>query len=134
MFDLPKHTQVNKSIPKNAFDNFTNTKQKRLITESIDKIKWINKLSTSTTNLPHNEIEEVQLFKIELKKKVDIKHSLEIIDKSIPYHIIFLIYYDGEVMLSLSKKHPHPSNNTSVVDWSFQTNWIKKRILIIKYI
>jgi len=126
VFDLPKHTIVGKSIPKNAFDNYINTKQKKLFSEYIDKIRWTNKLSTSTINLPTNEIEEIQIFNISLKKKVDIKNLLEIIDKSIPYHVIFIIKFDGEILLSVAKKHPHPTNeNNSVIDWIFQSEWLR---------
>ena len=126
MFDLPKHTIVDKSIPKNAFDNYINTQQKKLFSEYINKIRWTNKLSTSTTNLPSKEIEEIQTFTIHLKKKGDIITLLEIIDKSIPYHVIFTIQFENEILLSVAKKHSHPTNeNNSVIDWVFQSEWLK---------
>ena len=125
MFDLPKHTIVDKSIPKNAFDNYINTQQKKLFSEYINKIRWTNKLSTSTTNLPSKEIEEIQIFNIFLKKKGDIITLLEIIDKSIPYHVIFTIQFENEILLSVAKKHSHPTNeNNSVIDWVFQSEWL----------
>ena len=125
MFDLPKHTIVDKSIPKNAFDKYINTQQKKLFSEYIDKIRWTNKLSTSTINLPTNEIEEIQIFNISLKKKGDISSLLEIIDRSIPYHVIFVINFNGEILLSVAKKHSHPNNeNNSIIDWVFQSDWI----------
>jgi len=55
IFNLPKHTVVNKIIPKNAFDNYANTKQKKLFIENVEKIRWINKLSKETVNLSGNE-------------------------------------------------------------------------------
>ena len=125
MFYLPKHTIVDKSIPKNAFDKYINTQQKKLFSEYIDKIRWTNKLSTSTINLPTNEIEEIQIFNISLKKKGDISSLLEIIDRSIPYHVIFVINFNGEILLSVAKKHSHPNNeNNSIIDWVFQSDWI----------
>lgn len=125
MFDLPKHTIVDKSIPKNAFDKYINTQQKKLFSEYIDKIRWTNKLSTSTINLPTNEIEEIQIFNISLKKKGDISSLLEIIDRSIPYHVIFVINFNEEILLSVAKKHSHPNNeNNSIIDWVFQSDWI----------
>ena len=47
-FNLPKQTQVNKSIPKNAFDSYINSKQKKLFVDIIERIRWTNKLSVET--------------------------------------------------------------------------------------
>ena len=92
-FNLPKQTQVNKSIPKKTFDSYINSKQKKLFIDIIDKIKWTNKLSTETINLEGKEISEIQVFEIILRRKEDIEKLLEIIDKSIPYHIIFVLTF-----------------------------------------
>ena len=125
MFDLPKYTIVDKSIPKNAFDNYTNTKQKKFFSEYVNSIRWTNKLSSSTIKLPSKDIEEIQIFNISLKKKGDISSILEIIDRSIPYHVIFVINFNGEILLSVAKKHSHPKNeNNSIIDWVFQSDWI----------
>ncbi|QMU31368.1 DUF4391 domain-containing protein [Adhaeribacter radiodurans] len=124
---LPVSTLVNKYIPKNAFDTYTNTKQKRLFIEVIDKIRWTNKLSSQTINLPGKEIQEIQIFEIDLKKNQSISEVLTIINKAIPYHIIFIINYNNQIMLSASQKHPHPTNDhQSVIDWSFSSDWYEK--------
>ena len=126
-FNLPKQTQVNKSIPKNAFDTYINSKQKKMFVDIIDKIKWTNKLSTETINLKGKEISEIQIFQVALRKKENIEKLLEIIDKSIPYHIIFVLTFDNEVMLSVSQKHLHPTNeNNTVLDWTFKSTWFAR--------
>ena len=38
MFNLPKSTVVKKVIPKNAFDTYTNTKQKKAFADKIVRI------------------------------------------------------------------------------------------------
>lgn len=124
LFELPKHTIVNKVIPKNAFDEYSNTKQKRIFVDTIERIKWSNKLSTETINLPSSDIQEIQIFEIELRKKEKIEVLLELINKAIPYHIVFILSYENEVLVSTSKKHQHPTNdNQSVIDWTFSTDW-----------
>jgi uncharacterized protein (UPF0248 family) len=124
VFNLPKHTVVNKVIPKNAFDSYTNTKQKKLFVEVIERIRWMNKLSPETTNLAGKDVQEIQVFEIELRKKDKIETLLDIIDKAIPYHIIFVLRFENERLISLSQKHPHPTNdNQAVIDWSFRGNW-----------
>lgn len=124
LFSLPPATKVNKVIPKNAFDCYTSTKQKKLFSELISRILWVNKLSTDTINLNGKDIKEIQIFKVELKTKSDIQPILEIIDTSIPYHIIFVVEYDKLSYISTSPKHPHPIKiDRSVLDWNFKTDW-----------
>lgn len=124
-FNLPISTIVNRFIPKNAFDEFTNAKQRKKFTEIVDKITWLNKLSKETINLSGSEITEIQIFEVKLKEQVYPKALLDIIDKSIPYQIIFLLSYQDSVLLSTSKKHHHPLNqDNAIVDWSFSSGWI----------
>lgn len=125
-FDLPVRTHVGRVIPKNTFDDYTNTRQKKLFTDYIQRISWLNKLSVETVNLEAKDIQEIQVFRIELKKKAEIPEVLKIIDKSISYHIVFWVNYLEEVYLSTAAKHPHPTNeNISVIDWTFTTQWFQ---------
>lgn len=124
MFKLPRTTELNKVIPKNAFDSYTNTKQKKEFADHISRIIWLNKLSVDTTNLQSKEILEIQVFDIELKEKVQIKNILNIIDKAIPYPIIFIIRNGKSVYLSTSPKHSNPKNeDLAVIDYTYSTEW-----------
>ena len=123
-FELPKSTIVNRFIPKNAFDDFTNSSQKKKFTDTIDKITWLNKLSKDTINLNGNAVKEIQIFEIKLKTKEKIQTLLNVIDKAIPYHIIFIVTFGEETYLSTSKKHNHINNeNIAVIDWNFISDW-----------
>jgi hypothetical protein len=127
MFNLPKATQVDQIIAKKVFDSYTNTKQKRLFIDLVDKIQWTHKLSVNTINLEGVDIKELQIFEVQLRERKNISELLAIIDKAIPYHIIFLLKYGGEVMVSTSKKHAHPSNeNNAVIDWTFNSEWMRE--------
>lgn len=124
IFNLPKHTVVNKVIPKNAFENYINTKQKKLFVEVIERVRWLNKLSPETTNISGKNIQEIQVFEIELRKKEKVEALLDIIDKTIPYHIIFILKFENARLISLTQKHTHPTNdNQAVIDWSFRSSW-----------
>lgn len=124
LFDLPKSTEYGRVIPKNAFDEYTNTQQRKLIAETIQRITWTNKLSKETTNLKSGSVKEIQVFQIELKQKNEIKKILDIFDRSIPYHIIFVLIYQNEILLSSSAKHDHVAKiNESVLDCTFKTDW-----------
>lgn len=123
-FELPKKTQVNRVVPKNAFDRYTNTKQKKLFTDKVSRITWTHKLSAETVNLEGKEIEELQIFKVELKTQDEIQPVLDIIDISIPYTILFLIQCGDKAYISTSKKHPYATNeDNAVIDWTFKTGW-----------
>jgi hypothetical protein len=126
-FNLPARTKVGRVVPKNAFDEYTNTKQKKLFTDCILRISWTHKLSADTVNLYAKDIQEIQVFKIELKQKSDILKILEIINKSIPYHIIFWVEHGQEAYISTALKHLHPTNeDIAVIDWTFTSDWFNK--------
>jgi hypothetical protein len=126
LLKLPINTQVNRIIPKNTFDSYTNTRQKKLFTDKVLRIMWLHKLSKLTTNLPSKDIQEIQVFRIELKACEAIPQILNIIDKAIPYPIIFLVQCGEKVYCATSVKHPHPTNeNNSVVDWTFTSDWME---------
>lgn len=125
-FKLPSNTTIQRAIPKNSFDSFTNSKQKDMFTKDVAKIIWSNSISTATINLPSKDIQEIQIFSIELKEKKEIKMLLDIIDKAIPYHIIFMIEFDDSMYISTSSKHSSSLNDTkSVIDWTFKTEWFR---------
>jgi hypothetical protein len=123
-FDLPARTKVGRVIPKNAFEKYSNAKQKKLFKDGIKRITWTHKLSTDTINLPAGEVTEIQLFKIELKSRLDILKLLELISKAIPYHIIFWVTIEEQAYISTVAKHPHPTNeDVAVIDWVFTSDW-----------
>lgn len=125
-FKLPSNTTIQRVVPKNSFDTFTNSKQKDMFTKDVAKITWSNSISTATINLPSKDIQEIQIFSVELKEKKKIKTLLDIIDKAISYHIIFIIEFDNSIYISTSLKHFSSLNNTkSVIDWTFKTEWFR---------
>ena len=124
-FNLPIRTKVGRVVPKKAFDEYTNTKQKKLFTDCIQRISWTHKLSADTVNLDAKDIQEIQVFKIELKQKSDILKILEIINKFIPYHIVFWVEYNQEAFISAASIHPHPTND-DIADWSFLISFFRR--------
>lgn len=124
LFILPPSTRVNRVIPKNAFDSYVSNRQKRLFTDLVSKIVWTHKISSETVNLESKEIAEIQLFRIELKTDQEVKPVLELIDKSIPYQIIFAVTFGDQALISTSVKHAHPVKpEQSVIDWTLRSDW-----------
>ncbi len=126
VFNLPSQTIVNKVIPKNAFDAYTTSRQKKKLAEFVERIRWSNKLSPETLNLSGKDISEIEIFEIELRKKEEIADLLAVFDKAIPYPIIFFIFYRDQAYISASTKHLHPvQEDISIVDWTFKSDWLK---------
>jgi hypothetical protein len=124
LFNLPPATKVQRVVPKNAFDAYTTAKQKKAFVNHIQRITWTNKIATDTVNLSANEIREIQIFRVELKSQIEVKELLEVIDRAIPYAIIFVVEFEDYIYFSTSSKHPHPANeDAAVLDWTFNTDW-----------
>ena len=98
MLDLPKSTEFNKRIPKQKFyENLTVTPAiKKAFTEQIKIIYWRNKLAATTLNIaPGEKVTEIEVFEVRLNAPDLDEAVLRLIDREIPYHILFLLEYDG---------------------------------------
>ena len=102
------------------------------IKKSIKPINYFNALKLLETRLENlsKNIERELIWTLEHDEIFTAGTSYlenEIIDKSIPYHIIFVLTFDNEVMLSVSQKHLHPTNeNNTVLDWTFKSTWFAR--------
>ena len=123
-WELPDSCIVDHALPKNAFHPHLSAAQKRLLTAEVDKMRWWAKLSPETTNLPAGDVLEIQVFRIQLRKQVDLSALWDAVEKAIPYALVLWLEHDGVAMLRSSKKHPHATDmNRSVLDWTFQSDW-----------
>lgn len=118
MIILPKECVVDKFIPKKIFYEkvslSSNLKQEFI--DKIDKIYWKYKISEDTLNISKAEnVEEIEIFELTLKEKVDCQNIIKVITKNIPYIILFEICYNDEVQYAI--KHN---------DDIYFTNWNEK--------
>ena len=107
MFGLPKTTEFNKKIPKQKFYEKLDITPalKRVFVEQIKAIYWTNKIAASTVNLDVGKsVTELEVFKIELTSQSLDLSALQLIDKAIPYHIIFALCYNDRYQLVSSYK------------------------------
>ena len=118
MIELPKECIVDKFIPKKIFYEkvslSTNLKQE--FVDKLDKIYWKYKISEDTLNISKTEnVEEIEIFELTLKEKVNCQNIIKVITRNIPYIILFEIYYNDEVQYAI--KHN---------DDIYFTNWNEK--------
>lgn len=99
-FKLPKTAFVNKFIAKSKFYEKAalSAKLQKEFIDKIQKITWKYKLAESTIGITKTaKVTEIQIFEIELKEQVIPKNVLRVIDKAIPYQILYrFIYKENE--------------------------------------
>lgn len=106
-FNLPEKSFVNKFIPKSKFFEkaIVNTKLKNEFASKIKRITWKYKLAEDTIGvLKTDNVEEIQIFEIELKEKGIPKNVLKVIDKAIPYQILYVFIYKDSLAFGVTLK------------------------------
>jgi len=125
---LPKSTEFNKRIPKQKFyENLTVTQViKKAFTEQIKIIYWRNKLASTTLNLAPGElVTEIEVFEVKLNSPNLDENVLRLIDREIPYHILFLLEYDGKYQAVIGYKEAAGSVKAAFkLECYYRTEWL----------
>ena len=136
MIDLPLSTLFNKRIPKQKFyDNLNVTPElKRVFKDQISVIIWRNKLAESTLNIAKGEqVTELQVFEIRLNQRSLDKRVLELIDREIPYHILFLLTCEELCQAWIGYKEPSLSKAGNFkVNSYYHTEWLQSEEFEVK--
>ena len=135
MIGLPKSTEFNRRIPKQKFyENLTvSPTLKRFFVDQIKVIYWRNKIATTTMNLAAGEVvTEIEVFEVKLNESKLDESVLRQIDKEIPYHIIFLLEYDGKHQAWAAYKEAVSGNNAFKVGTYYHTDWMDETALPLK--
>ena len=136
MIGLPKTTEFNKRIPKQKFyENMDiSPALKKIFVEQIRIIYWKNKIAASTTNLAAGtDVTELEVFEVRLSSPVLDDSLLRQIDKEIPYHILFLLEYQGKYQAWIGYKEAAASGNKAFkVNGYYHTEWLVEDELPLK--
>lgn len=136
MIGLPKTTEFNKRIPKQKFyENIDiSPALKKIFVEQVKIIYWRNKIAPSTTNLAAGSyVTELEVFEVRLNSSVFDDSLLRQIDKEIPYHILFLLEYDGKYQAWIGYKEAAASGNKAFkVNGYYHTEWLTEDELPLK--
>lgn len=136
MIGLPKSTEFNRRIPKQKFyENISvSPTLKRVFIEQIKVIYWRNKVTATTMNLAAGEtVTELEVFEVKLNGQQLDESVLRQIDKEIPYHILFLLEYDGKYQAWTAYKEAAASgSNAFKVGPYYHTDWLPETELPLK--
>ena len=127
MLGLPMTTEFNKRIPKQKFyENIAVTPaMKRAFVEQIKIIYWRNKIATTTLNLAAGgQVKEIEVFEVRLSAPELDESVLRQIDREIPYHILFLLEYEGKYRAVIGYKEAATGKTAFKVDRYYSTDWL----------
>ena len=128
MFGLPQSTEYGKRIPKQKFYDNLNVSPalKRVFVEQIKVIYWRNKIAPSTLNIAAGEaVSELEVFEISLSQKNLDQSLLLQIDREIPYHILFILSFQGQYQAWIGyKEETSARGNAFKVSSYYHTEWL----------
>ncbi len=120
---FPEKTFFGKPIPKAKFYEKLPVTQavKNCFVNEIAGIVWRNKLSAETLNVqPGSRVQELEVIEITLKGEALNDSVLKVIDRGIPYQLLFLLKRGEEYQLCIGYKE----TETSAVKEYFKTDWM----------
>ena len=136
MIGLTKTTEFNKRIPKQKFYENMDISPvlKKVFVEQVKIIYWRNKIAASTTNLAAgNDVTELEVFEVRLSSPVLDDSLLRQIDKEIPYHILFLLEYQGKYQAWIGYKEAAAFGNKAFkLNGYYHTEWLDEDELPLK--
>ena len=133
MLSLSVSTEFNKRIPKQKFyENMeVSPAMKKAFVEQIKLIYWRNKLAVSTMNIaPGETVTEIEVIELKLASPQLAEAVLKQIDKAIPYHILFILTYEGKAQAWIGYKEATASGNSAFkVTRYYHTDWMPEHEL-----
>lgn len=129
MLELPSSTAFNRRIPKQKFyENLSVTPElKRVFIEQISAIYWRNKIAATTMNIGAGEtVTELEVFELRLNQQSLDTRVLQLIDREIPYHILFLLSFNDLYQAWIGyKEQSQTKQGTFKVNSYYHTDWVK---------
>ena len=125
-FNLPANTYVNKFVAKSKFYNRASlsAKLQNEFINKIQKITWKYKLAEDTVGISKTDkITEIQIFEIELKHQVIPKNVLKVIDKTIPYQILYVFIYKDYFAYGITLKENNIIQSYYFSEWNQEINF-----------
>ena len=126
MFGFPVSTEFNKRIPKQKFYENIEVSPfvKRIFVEQIRIIYWRNKLAAATLHLAAGDaVTEIEVFEVKLNVPQLDEAVLRQIDKAIPYHILFVLTYEGKAQAWIGYKEVSAGGHAFKVNRYYHTEW-----------
>jgi hypothetical protein len=98
---------------------------KRMFVEQINMIYWRNKISPATVNIAVGKtVAEIEVIEIRLNQPILDKRVLQLIDREIPYHILFLLVHEEKVQAWIGYKEQSQGGKAAFKPGAYyHTDW-----------
>ena len=127
MIEYPVSTLVGKPVPKNAFYKHLelNTRLRTRFVEDVEKIVWAAKYTPSTLNVEDGAtVHEIVFFEVTVKAEDLTDEIFLTIDKMMPRHVVFVLFYGDRCRLLLNyKEWADKEKGTFNIIKTFCTSW-----------
>jgi hypothetical protein len=120
-FNLPQSSLVNRFVAKSKFyeKGGLTARQQNEFVDKIQKITWKYKLSEDTIGISKTEsVVEIQIMEIELKEQRVPRNSLLIIERLIPYKILYMFIYKSEFCYAIHFQDRESHTHLITSDWN----------------
>lgn len=136
MLGLPASTELNRRIPKQKFYEKSDLSPtlKKAFSAQIRSIHWRNKIAPEVLNLAAGkEVQELEVFELRLNDGQIDEAVLRLIDRAIPYHILFVPVWEDRMRLALAYKETPDAKSTGVrVERYYYTDWMSERDVVLR--
>ena len=126
MLQFPETTYIGKRIPKEGFYNKLDmsVSLKKAFIDDIEQIIWKNLFSDATLNVGKGEkVTQIDVIQLNLKRQVYSKSILDVIEKAIPRHLLFVLKFTEQYQLHMNYKDEYQKGKFRIVE-SYSTNWL----------
>lgn len=104
---FPETTLVGKTVPKTAFykNMEVNAHMKQRFVDDVAGVTWVAKIAPSTLNVADGKtVHEIAVFAMVLKSGVVPSDVLQLIDRQMPRHTVFLLQHEAMCCLYVNYK------------------------------
>lgn len=128
LFQYPKNTLFNKTVSKSKIMAHSRPSGpvKQQLTDQVSQIFWKHKLFPNALNLSASvEVPEIQIFEVLLKGDEIAEDVLRLIDRAIPFPIIFELRRDRQICVAGAYKRPSEADTTKwVISDYMRSQWL----------
>ena len=128
MLGLPSTTELHRRIPKRTIYDKCKPSPvlKKAFSAQIASIHWRNKIAPEVLNLAAGkEVRELEVFELRLNDGQMDEAVLRLIDRAIPYHILFVLVWEDRMHLAVAYKETPNAKSAGVrVERYYYTDWM----------
>ena len=125
---FPEHTYLRpaRQIAKKRFlqELSLGSPARRSLDDDVHAIYWTASIKEASLHLPPGkEVTEIEVFTLALRQPHIDEALLTAIDRAIPYHILYLLTYEGRTQAWISYKETAQANEAFRVEKYYHTDW-----------